>query len=166
MTHVSPSTELQRCRQVVLDGRELSSWRAFHDVFAREFHFFAAYGRNMDAWIDCMSSLADDGGVTSFALRENEYISLHIHNFEEFYRTSGDIASALLECTAFVNRRYESWNSRTRISMRADLDDIARTRPNVLRVSCAAGPACRSRSGAAVAGNDVRRIEWRTSLPA
>jgi hypothetical protein len=35
--------------------------------------------------------------------------------------------------------------------------------PNVLGVSCAAGPACRSRSGAAVAANDVRRTEWRTA---
>ena len=34
-------------------------------------------------------------------------------------------------------------------------------RPNVLGVSCAAGPASRSRSGAAVAANDVRRTEWR-----
>jgi hypothetical protein len=36
-------------------------------------------------------------------------------------------------------------------------------RPNVLGVSCAAGPACRSRSGAAVAANDVRRTEWRAA---
>ena len=34
---------------------------------------------------------------------------------------------------------------------------------NVLGVSCAAGPACRSRSGTAVAANDVRRTEWRTA---
>ena len=35
--------------------------------------------------------------------------------------------------------------------------------PNGLGVSCAAGPACRSRSGAAVAADDVRRTEWRTA---
>src|SRR5687767_6815599 len=34
---------------------------------------------------------------------------------------------------------------------------------NVLGVSCTAGRACRSRSGAAVAANDVRRTEWRTA---
>jgi hypothetical protein len=32
-----------------------------------------------------------------------------------------------------------------------------------LTLSCAAGPACRSRSGAPVAANDVRRTEWRTA---
>ena len=35
--------------------------------------------------------------------------------------------------------------------------------PNVLGVSCTAGPASRSRSGAAVAAHDVRRTEWRTA---
>jgi hypothetical protein len=35
--------------------------------------------------------------------------------------------------------------------------------PNVLGVSCTAGSACRSRSGAAVAANDVRSTEWRTA---
>ena len=29
-----------------------------------------------------------------------------------------------------------------------------------LTLSCAAGPACRGRSGAAVAANDVRSTEW------
>ena len=32
-------------------------------------------------------------------------------------------------------------------------------RPNVLGVSCTAGPACRSLSGAAVAATDVRRSD-------
>jgi hypothetical protein len=36
-------------------------------------------------------------------------------------------------------------------------------RANVLGVSCAAGPASRSRSGAAVAANDVRSTEWRSA---
>ena len=35
--------------------------------------------------------------------------------------------------------------------------------PNVLGVSCEAGPACRSLSGAAVAATDVRRTEWRAA---
>ena len=40
---------------------------------------------------------------------------------------------------------------------------VSLRRANVLGVSCAAGSACRSRSGAAVAANDVRRTELRTA---
>jgi hypothetical protein len=36
-------------------------------------------------------------------------------------------------------------------------------RPTDLTISCAAGLACRSLSGAAIAANDVRRTEWRTA---
>ena len=34
---------------------------------------------------------------------------------------------------------------------------------NVLGVSCTAGPACRSQSGAAVAANELPCSEWRTA---
>ena len=110
-------TDLPRYRDVVIDGRDLTSWESFHAVFAREFRFFAGYGRNMDAWIDCMSSLDEVDGVTDFRLSDEEGVSLQIRNFAEFYRTSAEIASALVECTAFVNRRYQEWNSRTRIAI-------------------------------------------------
>jgi hypothetical protein len=68
------------------------------------------------------------------------------------------------------------WNSTDSIGQSATVTRSVRATPrhdrvalrlhglaNVLGVSCAAGPACRSRSGAAVAANDVRRTEWRTA---
>ena len=106
-----------RYREVLIDGRNLSSWESFHEVFAREFSFFAGYGRNMNAWIDCMSSLDEVDGLANFALQDDEGVSLQIFNFEDFSRTSADIATALVECIAFVNRRYQEWNSRTRIAI-------------------------------------------------
>jgi hypothetical protein len=50
------------------------------------------------------------------------------------------------------------WASRYRSFM-----ESAIRAPNVLGVSCTAGPACRSQSGAAVAANDVRSTEWQTA---
>ena len=110
-------TESRGCRRVVIDGCDVTSWESFHDVFAREFRFFSGYGRNMNAWIDCMSSLDEVDGVTDFGLADGEGVALELHNFEEFSRLSGEIASALLECTAFVNRRYAEWGSGTRIAI-------------------------------------------------
>jgi hypothetical protein len=48
-----------------------------------------------------------------------------------------------------VQLREASWN---RATARISIDP-----PNVLGVSCAAGPARRSQSGAAVAANELRR---------
>lgn len=44
---------------VRIDARRIVDLDSFHDVFAEAFGFFGGYGRNMDAWIDCMSSLDD-----------------------------------------------------------------------------------------------------------
>ena len=44
---------------VRLDGSRLRTWDGFHDAFASAFGFPGFYGRNMNAWIDCMSYLDD-----------------------------------------------------------------------------------------------------------
>lgn len=104
-------------RHVVIDGNDLLSWESFHDAFARAFRFFDSYGRNMDAWIDCMSSLDEIDGVTSFALTPDEDVLIEISHFEEFTRRAGDVVFTLLGCTAFVNRRYKERNGRPRITV-------------------------------------------------
>jgi RNAse (barnase) inhibitor barstar len=42
---------------VRLDCDRITDWESFHAVFAEVFGFPSFYGRNMDAWIDCMSYL-------------------------------------------------------------------------------------------------------------
>jgi hypothetical protein len=51
---------------VRIDGSQLTDWESFHKVFAGVLGFPAFYGNNMDAWIDCMTSLdtPDDGMTT------------------------------------------------------------------------------------------------------
>src|SRR6202035_4296049 len=41
---------------VRLQGKDLLTRSTFHDTFATKLHFPSYYGRNMDAWIDVMSS--------------------------------------------------------------------------------------------------------------
>jgi RNAse (barnase) inhibitor barstar len=38
-------------------ARNISDWKSFHAEFRRVFGFPEFYGHNMDAWIDCMTSL-------------------------------------------------------------------------------------------------------------
>ena len=42
-------------KNVQIDGSAISDWNSFHDIFAAAFGFPAFYGRNMNAWIDCMT---------------------------------------------------------------------------------------------------------------
>ena len=91
---------------VNIDGSQLSDWAAFHDVFAELLGFPDFYGRNMDAWIDCMTSLASpDDGLTSVHGSSTDPVVLHIQNASS---VPSDLLDALSECAAFVNwRRIE-----------------------------------------------------------
>jgi RNAse (barnase) inhibitor barstar len=44
---------------VRIDTTKIRDWASFHEVFSEAFGFPDFYGRNMDAWIDCMTSLDD-----------------------------------------------------------------------------------------------------------
>jgi RNAse (barnase) inhibitor barstar len=71
-----------------IDARLITSWDAFHDVFASVFRFPDYYGRNMNAWIDCMSDL--------------EPVVVQIDHFDSL---QVEICAALVDCAAFVNWR-------------------------------------------------------------
>jgi hypothetical protein len=88
---------------------EITDWNSFHDVFQRVLGFPAFYGRNMNAWIDCMTSLdLPSDGMTTIHVEPGGILILRIDNPFEFQRRCPEQYAALLECSAFVNfRRVE-----------------------------------------------------------
>jgi hypothetical protein len=93
-----------------VDAGQIRDWETFHDVFATSFGFPAFYGRNMDAWIDCMTSLDDpEAGMTTVHGSASDPVVLHLDNIDSM---PGEIYSALVECAAFVNwRRIDTGDS-------------------------------------------------------
>ena len=84
----------------------ITDWATFHDVFKQTLGFPDFYGRNMNAWIDCMTSVdtAADG-LTTVNVPSGEILILRIDDPFEFKRRCPEQYDALLECTAFVNFR-------------------------------------------------------------
>ena len=60
----------------------------------------------MDAWIDCLSCLDEPDGMTRFTLEREELLHIEISDTEGFNSRLPEIFDALVECSAFVNRRY------------------------------------------------------------
>jgi hypothetical protein len=88
---------------VQIDARRITDWNTFHDVFAEAFGFPDFYGRNMNAWIDCMSYLDDPGaGMTTVHGIPPDTAVLQIDNIDSL---PPDIYAAIVECSAFVNWR-------------------------------------------------------------
>ena len=91
---------------VSLDASRLRDWDSFHSVFAEVFGFPDFYGRNMDAWIDCMTSLdTPDDGMASVHGSASDPVVLRLDNADSI---PNELFDALVDCAAFVNwRRLE-----------------------------------------------------------
>ena len=89
--------------------KEIRDWDTFHAVFARIFGFPGFYGRNMNAWVDCMTYLDDaTAGMTTVHVQPGQVATIHLDEADEFASRCPKQFAALVECTAFVNwRRIE-----------------------------------------------------------
>jgi RNAse (barnase) inhibitor barstar len=91
---------------VRLDMARITDWESFHNVFAEVFGFPSFYGRNMDAWIDCMSSLDQlEDGMTQIHVSPGNVVVLQLENVKDFSRRCPEQYAAIIECLAFVNYR-------------------------------------------------------------
>ena len=89
-----------------IDCENIKDWESFHDEFNSVFGFPDFYGRNMDAWIDCMSSLSEpDEGMTQIHCDKGNVITIELENVREFKLNHPGLYDAIIECTAFVNWR-------------------------------------------------------------
>jgi hypothetical protein len=94
---------------VTIPVDKIFDWPSFHDAFRRELGFPDFYGRNMNAWIDCMTSVdAPADGMTTVTVQSGVILVLRIDKPFEFRRRCPEQYDAMVECTAFVNfRRVE-----------------------------------------------------------
>ena len=69
----------------------------------------AFYGRNMDAWIDCMTCLDDaNAGMSAVHAPAGGVLTLQLENVDDFAARCPIQYAVIIECAAFVNwRRIE-----------------------------------------------------------
>jgi hypothetical protein len=94
---------------VKIDTRRVRDWNTFHETFAEIFRFPDFYGRNMNAWIDCMSYLDEAGaGMSAITVEPGNVLTLQLEDVDDFAARCPEQYAALVRCAAFVNwRRME-----------------------------------------------------------
>ncbi len=93
-------------RVVRLEGDRIHDWPSFHDAFCAAFGFPSFYGRNMDAWIDCMSYLDDpSAGMSAVHVETGQQLCLVVRDAASLKLRCPEQFQALVECAAFVNWR-------------------------------------------------------------
>jgi hypothetical protein len=91
---------------VKIDTRGITDWDSFHDVFTEAFGFPGFYGRNMDAWIDCMTWLDDPSAeMMKVHAPPDGVVVLELEHVDEFAVRCPEQYEAIIECAAFVNWR-------------------------------------------------------------
>ena len=91
---------------IEIDCYLVTDWESFHDVFMENMGFPEFYGRNLNAWIDCMSSLADpEEAMTKVRCSKGSVVTLNLKNIGNLKENTPEIYDALIESTAFVNYR-------------------------------------------------------------
>jgi len=91
---------------VRIDTARIQNWDSFHDVFAEAFGFPDFYGRNMDAWIDCLTYLDDPAaGMSAVHVPQGGVVTLQLDGVDDFAVRCPEQYRAIVECSAFVNWR-------------------------------------------------------------
>lgn len=94
---------------VRLDCDRITGRESFHSVFAEVFGFPEFYGRNMNAWIDCMSYLDEpESGMTTVHAPAGGVVTLHLDEADWFAARCPEQYTEMVECAAFVNWRRSS----------------------------------------------------------
>ena len=90
----------------LLDGSVITDWDTFHRESSRVFGFPDFYGRNMSAWIDCMSTLRDNDGMSSFLLKQDEVLRIEVLNSLAWRSRAPNIAAVFEDAIGECNERY------------------------------------------------------------
>ena len=84
----------------------ITDWESFHRVFAETMGFPTFYGRNMSAWIDCMTSLdSPNDGMSKIHCVPPDVVVLQLEGAKTFREKHRELYDAVVECSAFVNHR-------------------------------------------------------------
>jgi hypothetical protein len=109
---------------VRLDCDRITDWDSFHSVFAEVFGFPSFYGRNMNAWIDCMTYLDDpDSGMSAVNMPPDGVLTLHLNKAGSFAVRCPELFAALNDCAGFVNWRRSSKGEGAILALAFDKSD-------------------------------------------
>ena len=88
---------------VEIPTSEIHDRASFHDVFARVLGFPKFYGRNMNAWIDCLRYPDEDVGMMNIVIAPGDVLTLYLRDGKDSPERCPEIYAGLCDCAAFVN---------------------------------------------------------------
>lgn len=103
--------------KILIDTTKIVDWASFHQLFKDALGFPDFYGRNIDAWIDCLSHLHEEVGLCNIKLINEEILQLHLTEIKDFNQRQPKILNEFIECTTFVNDRFIAAGQNPKLSI-------------------------------------------------
>ncbi|HEU4844970.1 MAG TPA: barstar family protein [Burkholderiaceae bacterium] len=103
-----------------INGAAIVDFTSFHRECQAALGFPDSYTHTMDGWVDCLSYLRDEDGMTRFRLKPNEVLELVIKDAAAMGAQVPDIMEEITYCVAGINERYEDYGEKPalRLSLR------------------------------------------------
>jgi hypothetical protein len=102
---------------VSLDGSRITDWTSFHAACRTAFGFPDFYGNNMNAWVDCLSYLRDDDGMSAFRLGPDEMLDIEITDTGLLRQRAPEILDELVFCVEAINDRYADYGEKPALKL-------------------------------------------------
>ena len=100
-----------------LNGAAILDWDTFHTECQRAFGFPDTYGKTMDAWVDCLSYLRDEDGMSKFRLKPNEKLEIVVKDAAAMRVRVPDLLEEMTFCVAGINERYEDYGEKPALAL-------------------------------------------------
>lgn len=100
-----------------LNGAAIKDFTSFHAECRVAFGFPESYGETMDAWIDCLSYLRDEDGMTKFHLKPNEVLEIVIKDAAAMKVAVPDILEEITFCVGGINERYDDYGEKPALKL-------------------------------------------------
>jgi hypothetical protein len=100
-----------------LNGAAIVDTASFHAESKKAFGFPDTYAGTMDAWIDCMSYLRDEDGMSKFKLFPNEALQIVVLDAAVLTARAPDVLEELTYCVAGLNERYEDYGEKPALQL-------------------------------------------------
>jgi hypothetical protein len=100
-----------------LNGAAITDMTSFHAACKAAMGFPDTYGATMDAWVDCLSYLRDEDGMSKFRLKPNEVLDIVIQDAAAMKAAAPDILEEVTYCVAGINERYEDYGEKPALKL-------------------------------------------------
>jgi RNAse (barnase) inhibitor barstar len=102
---------------VILDGAAIRAEEDFHAASRAAFGFNDHVAATMDSWVDALSYLRDDEGMTKFRLKPNEVLEIVVANAAAMKAAVPDLLEEIAFCIGGINERYEDYGEKPALKL-------------------------------------------------